>query len=218
MPERVAVPAHAPRIRPPLAFRLRRAAIGGGLLLAATLMAWLVDGAVSLASQALIYLLPVVLTAVYLESIDAVITAVIGSVLLNFLFIPPRYTFVVEGPEYVVSLSALLGVSIVISALVTKLKRETAAARLGEARTATLHALGQALAQAGDAIVRLPGRPAARWRGPYRRSRRRRAGGSRRRGREQCDPMGAAAQRRARWRHPQLADPPRVRRSADRGG
>ena len=112
----------------------------------ATALAWAVDGAVSLASQALIYLLPVVFTAVYLRSADAVITAVLGVTLLNFLFIPPRYTFLVEGPEYLISLGALLGVSLVVSGLVARLKRQTAVARLGEARMAALAELGQALA------------------------------------------------------------------------
>ncbi|MGE5338621.1 MAG: DUF4118 domain-containing protein [Gemmatimonadota bacterium] len=131
-----------------LSSRAGRLAACIALLAIATALAWAVDGQVSLASQALIYLLPVVLTAVYLRGGDAVVTAVAGSVLLNFLFIPPRYTFLVEGPEYLISLAALLGVSLVVSALVTKLKREAAAARLGEMRMAALHELGQALAAA----------------------------------------------------------------------
>ncbi len=117
-----------------------------GLLAVATALAWAVDGAVSLASQALIYLLPVVLTAVFLRGADAVATAVAGGLLLNYFFIPPRYTFEVEGPEYLISLAALLAVSLVVSGLVTRLKRETAAARASEKRIGELHDLGQALA------------------------------------------------------------------------
>jgi len=123
-----------------------RAAVGAALLAVATALAWVVDGAVSLASQALIYLLPVVITAVYLRGADALITAVLGVALLNFLFVPPRYTLLVEGPEYLISLGALLGVSLVVSGLVTRLKRESVAARRGEARMAALHELGQMLA------------------------------------------------------------------------
>jgi two-component system, OmpR family, sensor histidine kinase KdpD len=130
------------------AIECRPAVVCAASLASATAAAWAIDGAFSLASQALIYLLPVVFTAVYLRGTDAVITAVLGVSLLNFLFIPPRYTFLVEGPEYLISLGALLGVSPVVSGLVAGLKRETAAARLGEVRMAVLHELGQPLADA----------------------------------------------------------------------
>lgn len=130
---------------PVVGTRLGRAAACLGLLGIATAIAWAVDGEVSLASQALIYLLPVVLTAVYLRGVDSLATAVLGSVLLNYLFIPPRYTFLVEGPEYVILLFALLAVSLVVSGLVARLKRETLAARLGERRIGELHDLGQSL-------------------------------------------------------------------------
>jgi two-component system sensor histidine kinase KdpD len=130
------------------ASRWKRAAAIAVLLAAATALSWAVDDALSHASQALIYLLPVVLSAVYLRGVDSIVTAVLGAVLLNFLFIPPRYTFEVEGPEYLLSLTVLLGVSLLVNALVTQLKRETAAARLGEARMAALHELGQVLAPA----------------------------------------------------------------------
>jgi len=114
----------------------------------ATAMAWVMDGAYSLASQAMAYLLAVVFSAFRFGRRDSVLTAAASVVALNFFFIPPRYTFAVENPDYLVTLGALLLVSLIVSGLAAQLKSETAQARLRELRARQLHALADTMAGA----------------------------------------------------------------------
>ena len=108
------------------------------------------DGAYSLASQAMAYLLAVVFSAFRFGRRDALLTSAISVVALNFFFIPPRYTLTVENPDYLVTLAALLLVSLVVSGLAMRLKAETAQAQLRERRARQLHALADTLAAAED--------------------------------------------------------------------
>ena len=101
---------------------------------AATALAFAMDGAYSLASQAMAYLLAVVFSAFRFGRRDSVLTAMISVVALNFLFVPPRYTLAVENPDYLVMLGALLLVSLIVSGLTARLKAETAQARMRERR------------------------------------------------------------------------------------
>lgn len=116
----------------------------------ATAAAWVMDGAYSLASQAMAYLLAVVFSAFRFGRRDALLTSTISVVALNFFFIPPRYTLTVENPDYLVTLAALLLVSLVVSGLAMRLKAETAQAQLRERRARQLHALADTLAAAED--------------------------------------------------------------------
>jgi len=116
----------------------------------ACVAAWVMDGAYSLASQAMAYLLAVVFSAFRFGRRDSVLTALISVIALNFFFVPPRYTLEVENPDYLVMLGALLLVSLVVSGLTARLKAETAQARLRERRAQQLHALAETLASAQD--------------------------------------------------------------------
>ena len=120
------------------------------LTLLATAAAWAMDGAYSLASQAMAYLLAVVFSAFRFGRRDSVLTAVIGVIALNFFFVPPRFTFTVENSDYGFTLAALLVVSLVVSGLAVRLKAETAQAQLRERRARQMHALADALADAAD--------------------------------------------------------------------
>lgn len=120
----------------------------GGLLAAATLVAQLLDPYVSLTSDAMLYVLAVVLASYTRGRVASLACAVAAVTLLNFLFIPPRYTFRVEAQENVFALLALLSVALVISHLGTALRRETDAARLNERRARQLQELSAELAVA----------------------------------------------------------------------
>jgi two-component system, OmpR family, sensor histidine kinase KdpD len=119
------------------------------LVALATGAAWLMDGDYSLASQAMVYLLAVVFAAFFLGAPSSIATAVFAVFALNFFYIPPRYTFSVEGPEYLIDLLALLVVSLVVSGLAARLRAETEKARLGERRAQETHALAELIGGAG---------------------------------------------------------------------
>ncbi|HEX7812406.1 MAG TPA: ATP-binding protein [Burkholderiales bacterium] len=121
----------------------------------ATAVAWAMDGAYSLASQAMAYLLAVVFSAFRFGRRDSMLTAVAGVVALNFFFVPPRFTLNIENADYGFTLAALLLVSLVVSGLATRLKAETVQARLRERRARQLHALADALAAAEDEALLL---------------------------------------------------------------
>jgi two-component system, OmpR family, sensor histidine kinase KdpD len=122
--------------------------IVAALLAVATLAAFALDPYVTLTSQAMLYVLAVVVASYTLPWVPSAACAVAAVTLLNFFFVPPRWTFQVEGEENLVALVTMLAVALVISHLGTALRRETQAARLNERRARILQELAIELAGA----------------------------------------------------------------------
>lgn len=120
------------------------------LLAAATATGLVLDRHVSLTSLAMVYVLAVVIASYRLGWIESTVCAVGAVTALNFFFVPPRWTFVVDTRENVIALAAMLAVALVISRLATGLRRETEAARLNERRARQLQALATELADVGS--------------------------------------------------------------------
>lgn len=120
-----------------------------GLLALATLAGLLLERYVSLTSQAMIYVLAVVIASYKLNWIESAVCAVGAVTALNFFFVPPRWTFEVESQEHFIALGAMLAVALVISRLATGLRRETEAAHLNEQRARQLQGLASDLADVG---------------------------------------------------------------------
>lgn len=70
------------------------------LLALATFTGFLLETHVSLTSQAMIYVLAVVIAAYKLDRLASVVGAVGAVIALNFFFVPPRWTFEIENPEH----------------------------------------------------------------------------------------------------------------------
>lgn len=119
-----------------------------GLVAGATLGNVLLDRYVSVTSQAMVYVLAVVVASYTLGWLPSLFCAIAAVTLLNFLFIPPRYTFHVEAQENLFALFAMLAVALVISHLGAALRRETEAARRNERRARQLQELASELAAA----------------------------------------------------------------------
>jgi len=118
---------------------LLAAATGGGLLL---------ERQMTIASQAMLYVLVVVVvsyTMGWKESVASALVAVTG---LNYFFVPPRFTFEVENQEHLIALFSMLLVALAISHLSARLRRETALAQLNEQRARQLQGLATQLASA----------------------------------------------------------------------
>ena len=116
------------------------------LLAAATACGALLDPYVSLTSQAMLYVLVVVLAAYKLDWVQSAVCAVGAVTALNFFFVPARWTFEVESREHLIALAVMLVVALVISQLAAGLRRETRLAALGEQRARQLQALASGLA------------------------------------------------------------------------
>ena len=94
----------------------------------------LLDRHVTLTSQAMVYVLAVVIASYKLGWAESAVCAVGGVTALNFFFVPPRWTLAVENRELLVALATMLAVALVISHLATRLRRESEVARLSERR------------------------------------------------------------------------------------
>lgn len=118
---------------------------------AATAACLLLDHWMSVAGLAMVYLLATAGSAVALPRKPAALASVLCVTALNYLFVPPRHSFAVEGAEYWWTLAVLLGLSLALGSLVAGLREGRRAAERGQARAAQLHALSEDLAEGSDA-------------------------------------------------------------------
>ena len=118
------------------------------LLAGATAAGFALESHVSLTSQAMLYVLAVVLSSYWLPWQASILSAFAAVTAFNFFFVPPRFTFEVESREHLITLAAMLVVAVVISHLAAALRRETATAHLNEERARQLQALATGLAAA----------------------------------------------------------------------
>ena len=139
-------------VLPPVASPSRDVGIAVSLLAVATLLGFTLEKYVSLTSQAMLYVLVVVLASYTLPKAASLLTAAAAVILLNFFFVPPRYTFQVDAQENLTALFALLAVALVISHLGTALRRETEMAHLNERRARELQELATELANCSNPL------------------------------------------------------------------
>ena len=138
-----------PKVQQPDAHSLRSWAAVAVLLGGATLTGLLLDPYVSLTSQAMIYVLAIVIGAYKLDWVHSAVCAVGAVTALNFFFVPPRLTFDVESEEHLIALFVMLVVALVISHLAAGVRRESRSAALNEQRARQLQALASDLAMVG---------------------------------------------------------------------
>lgn len=153
----------------PAALSPRTASTILGLLALATAGAYWLDHQVSLTSQAMLYVLVVVIAAYTLPRLASVVCALGAVTAFNFFFVPPRWTFAVESQEHLIALFTMLLVALVISHLAAGLRRETELAHCNEMRARQLQELATTLAGASSSdAVRALGQQAleAAFQGP----------------------------------------------------
>lgn len=119
-----------------------------GWVAAATLLSEVLDPFISPANLVMLYLLAVVIAALRLGRGPSIAAALLSVIAFNFFFVPPRYTFEVADPQYLITFASLLIVGLVISTLASQTREQAEAARRREMQTATLYALSQDLATA----------------------------------------------------------------------
>lgn len=121
------------------------------LLAIATALGFRIEKHVSLTSQAMVYVLVVVIASYTLSWKESVVSAVLAVFAFNFFFVPPRWTLEVESQEQLITLFTMLLVALVISHLAAGLQRETETARLNAHRARQLQGLATALSSANSA-------------------------------------------------------------------
>jgi len=120
------------------------------LILIITVIGWLVKSIISPTNLMMLYFLAVVISAYRWGIRPMIMTAVLGILAFDFVFIPPYFSFRVSDLEYLISFTGLIGVGALVSLLVARVREHAVAAQTRENETSTLYALSQDLATAVD--------------------------------------------------------------------
>jgi len=120
------------------------------LVIAASVLCELVRPFLAPTNLVMIYLLAVVLAATRLGLKPAIMTAFLSVLFFDFFFVPPRFSFTVYDPEYLLTFAALFTVGVVISTLVSQTRERAEAIRQREVQTSSLYYLSRDLAAAAD--------------------------------------------------------------------
>lgn len=120
------------------------------LVVIATIVGFLIGGRVEQTNLVMLYLLNVVVAAIYLGRGPAVLASLAGVLVFDVLFVTPYYTFAVSDTQYIIVFIALFSVGMVISQLTARASEQAQAAREREAETAELYDLSRDLASAPD--------------------------------------------------------------------
>ncbi len=164
-----AEPAANPEDRPLSASRriservmgdLRRGvSVVGGVVLAlaaATALVALLEYGLGVADASAVYLLAVVLVAVFFGVTPAVATAVAAFLLHDFLFIEPRYTLTVNDPREIVTLLLLLVVGVIVGRLAGQSRDRAVAAEAREREALAMFNISFRLANKRETLQALP--------------------------------------------------------------
>jgi two-component system sensor histidine kinase KdpD len=123
---------------------------GLGVVIIATLLGEIIKPYFAPTNLLMVYLLSVVISAVYFGFGASIFVSVLGVLAFDFFFVPPNLTFEVEDVEYLFVFVALVGVGILISYLTARVRTQIAVARRREAETATLYALSRDMTTASS--------------------------------------------------------------------
>ncbi len=133
---------------PPAQRRPWRYAGSVALVGAASLLSALLVPRISPTNLVMIFLLAVVIAAVYLGRGPAILASLLSVLVFDFFFVPPQMTFAVTDTEYLLTFLGLLIVGWVISYLTTRAQEQAEAAQRREADTLALYAFSRDLAAA----------------------------------------------------------------------
>ncbi|MDJ0388754.1 sensor histidine kinase KdpD [Roseomonas sp. E05] len=100
-----------------------------GLVAAATLIAHGTDGIVPEGAMGMVYLAAIVAAAVGFGALQGLLAAVLSFLCWNFLFLPPRYTFVIAGAQDVVGVVVFSLVALLLAGTTGGLGRSVRTAR-----------------------------------------------------------------------------------------
>jgi two-component system sensor histidine kinase KdpD len=119
--------------------------LGLVLVVLSSLLGLLMREDFSPATIIMIYLLSVVLSALYLGLGPSILVSILGVMAFDFFLIPPYLTFAVTDTQYVFTFIVLLVIGILVSYLTSRVRRQSRVARQRESETATLYALSRNL-------------------------------------------------------------------------
>jgi two-component system sensor histidine kinase KdpD len=98
----------------------------------------------------MIYLLGIVYIATRHGRGPSIMASILSVLTFDFFLVPPRYTFAVSDGQYFVTFAVMLVVALVVSTLMTRIKRQAQTARLREMRTGALYSMSRELSSSLD--------------------------------------------------------------------
>jgi two-component system, OmpR family, sensor histidine kinase KdpD len=104
----------------------------------------------STSSAALLYLIPVIFTAVLFGRLSGITASVFSFLMFNYLFIPPLYTFHVTQPQDLLAVVVFLGVATLISSLIVQIQSNLEEVKTRECEAVQLYELSVDLADIKD--------------------------------------------------------------------
>ncbi len=125
---------------------------GGSLLMviAVTLLGLMLKDRIEMINIALLYQLPVTMSAYWWGRWPSYFTALTSVLIFDFLFVPPVFTFSVDDIRYVWSFITFMIVAFVIGGRTELLRNEAALARKRERSTAALYEFSKGIAAVVD--------------------------------------------------------------------
>jgi two-component system sensor histidine kinase KdpD len=134
---------------------LRDIAIAVGAVAGATLIGRSVERFIDLPNVSVLYLLAVLVSAIYGGYLSAVSAALLSALAYNFFFIPPVTTFTIAEPHEVVGLLTFIAAALLAAGLASRVREQAKAARERAALNQSLYEFSRKLsgtAKADDVI------------------------------------------------------------------
>ncbi len=120
------------------------------LVAAATAVGLVFDGVVPDGALGMVYLVPIVAAAVGFGPVQGALAAALSFLAWNFLFLPPRYTFTIAGPQDVVGVIVFALVALLLAGTTGRLGQSVRAARARMLGLRRLVEFSRRLGAAGD--------------------------------------------------------------------
>lgn len=126
---------NSPKIFPYLASSL--------MVIIMTLILTFISSFLGLVNISLTYLLPILISAARWGTIPALVTALIGTIALDLLFVPPIFKFTVADLRYLISFAILMLVGLITGTLSDRLKKQVNYSRQRENNISALYSLSR---------------------------------------------------------------------------
>ncbi len=117
----------------------------------ATFVSFSVEGIAGYSSVSLIYLLSVVLAGIILSRWPVLLTAALSALLWNFLFIPPKYTFLIFKPYDAMMFAMYFVIALVMGRITSRMREREKAEKKQEERVNILYQLTRTIAVTREA-------------------------------------------------------------------
>ncbi|MFA6172908.1 MAG: sensor histidine kinase KdpD [Kiritimatiellales bacterium] len=124
--------------------------IGLGTVAGITLLSWILEDIIGYWTIALLYLLAVVLLATRFSRRAIFLTATLGALTWNFLFIPPVFTFRISSFPDALMFIMYFVVAVVIGELTARLRLRESSERRREQRAQALYRIAQSAVESGS--------------------------------------------------------------------